>query len=364
MLSSITQLIIDPEKKEIYRITYKFRNMVMRSLNERFGIDFLKEYVPSCRAVIWSECQRLLRCDFEKADVKIGPIGAASLANHGHKWIIESVINICLLVLECNANEKHSGQASRFIKIINCPKCANKRQILCTKCEGAGRIITTSADEVRIPVLTDDFDQIECDLTTTLCPVCKGTGTIPCDCSDNYIFQIPRGAKPGYVIMARGARTNKIYYGILEQKIVSPRPNIAIYGLYRFYNMQNIPWIGAYADITLEYAESLIDLSHKIMAITWLILGAIIGKFIGSWQTGVVIGISVILGLAILSRYIFRPKIHTVIRRLIYIGLPIIGAFVGHFLALWQSGVTIGVIMSGVILAFFLIGDAINLKLR
>jgi len=47
----------------------------------------------------------------------------------------------------------------------------------------------------------------------------------------------------------------------------------------------------------------------------------------------------------------------------VYLATPIPGAFVGHFLSSWQSGAAIGGIMSGVLLAIFLIGEMINRKL-
>src|SRR5262245_39766315 len=80
-LSGIIQVVTDKAKKEIYDIACEFRDDVIDSLIRDQGEDIL-EWLPNYRSWIWTNCQRLLRCDFEKGDVKIGPIAAASLAEH------------------------------------------------------------------------------------------------------------------------------------------------------------------------------------------------------------------------------------------------------------------------------------------
>ena len=71
-ISHITQVLTDPAKKAIYEIACEFRDDVTRELLERFGQDF-SNAAPNYRESAWIRCQRLLRCDFQMADVKDRP---------------------------------------------------------------------------------------------------------------------------------------------------------------------------------------------------------------------------------------------------------------------------------------------------
>jgi hypothetical protein len=355
VLSNITQVIIDQKKREIYEITCEFRDQVIQSLANRFGNDFLKS-VPYCRRTTWLYCQRLLRCNFEKSDIKIGPGSATSLADHGQEWVIEDVVNSCLSVFQPSAEAKRLGCATITFQDTNCSKCSNLRWISCTECEGNGKI-RSNIDDFRIPVLVDDFDLIDDDFTTTECTTCKGTGHVPCDCRDNYTFQIPANAEPGSVIVGRGARTKKILYVILDHNVTSPRPTWELINVYQSFNLyKNLGWNGLEHGQTLEDVQATLNWIPWIGTIGWLLLGAMIGKYLGSWQTGAATSIVIPVALNIRMRHPFWNASASWIwtYSLIFVQSAF-GAIIGTLLSTWQIGATISGIMSAVFLAFIFI---------
>ncbi len=339
-LSSIAQVITDPEKKEIYAIACELRDSIRRVLTERFGGDFIRN-IQGCISAIWYECQELLRCDFAKGDVKMHPRGAVSISNRGLEWIIESICNRYLTVIARNTSEKGNSQVIRIVTILTCAKCDNSRQIPCSNCNGSGKIDSPADDA--IIAFVDNVQEAERYTPATLCNQCGGRGHIPCDCQDTYVFDVPRNALPGSVIIGRGNRTRKSCYGILDHTVVAPRPNHA---LYSFYRAQQSGWG---LDWTLEEAESQMKTVSVIMLIGSILFTALIGKFVGSWQTGGIIGAFPHLLLLVKIRYyLFSQRKWD---RLIWLvlsttGILILGAMTGHLLSTWRTGIILAGIVS------------------
>ena len=348
ILSGITQVITDPDKHKIYALVCKHRDLVMQSLIERFGDDFLKA-VPHCRRIIWSEYQTLLRCDFAKGSAQIGPRAAASIARRGQEWMIESITNHYLPLIQINENEKFTRRAIRTITTISCPQCENARQVSCEACEGAGRISARDEEE-SIPMFVDDFAKMDFGYNSEECSKCDGTGFIPCGCQDDYTFHMPRSVESGAVIIGDGQRTGKKNYAILERNVASPRPTWALLFIHYQYNLgKNLRW--GESDFTLEEAEKMLDHVRMISLIGPLIFGACVGKLFESWKTGLVASIPLVIGLRINQKFIFRSKIRKISAVMTVLVPPALGYWVGFSLSSAQSGLMIGGVISGSVIA-------------
>jgi hypothetical protein len=342
-ISGITQSIRTEEKRPFYEIACNFRDAVYGQLLRRFGSDFLRQ-APSCRAFIWSQCQRLLRCDFKKADVRIMPNGAASLARRGEEWIIESVVNAYLPLIDEASGR--GGRQSRRITFsdVTCLKCGNSRQVACPSCDGTGRI-SSGSDLGEVCVITDDPTSIIDKIAAIPCVDCGGSGTELCDCQDEYSFEIRPDTAAGTVLRGVGKRTGRKLYVIWKRKVVAPRPNMAIEVVYRCFGMSAA---GMECDWSLEEMESILKYSFKASGAFMILVSCLVGLLFGAWQAGVATGIVGSLFAAGLSRSRFRPRANKALR---YLALPAVlatGCLTALLFGPWQPGLWVGLVLAAV----------------
>ena len=355
-LGWVTQVITDPEKHKIYGIACRFRDDVLRSLDERYGDDF-SLVVSECPAAAWVECQNLLRCNFEKGDIKIGPRAAASLAAHGLEWVMEAVVNNRLNVLRCEEYEREAGSATRIITLLDCPDCGTSRWLSCKECGGSGRL---APDTEGPPVLVlagdvwaDDFDYLDEDEGEE-CPRCEGAGSLPCDCSDEYTFRVPRDAAAGAVLHGRGERTGKSCYVVLERPAATVRPYLTLIGIYQTYPIhKQFPELEA--DMTFEEAEAYTAKGYTACFLGLIVCGAVIGLFFGSWWVGALASLPLSVTSFINRRFLFRPKLQKTLMVSAVGMMPVVGMLAGYFTASWKSGLVIGGILSVIMLLMSLV---------
>lgn len=229
-ISAIGSVLRDETQREVYLIAREERDAILsRGLEPR-----LRAALPDLRTLVWEELQRLLRCDFDLPEVKIGPRGARSLASR-HEWIREAVINAAFPVLCATPSERQSGGAYRRLSRV------------------------------------------------TACVACGGTLAEDCDCNDTFLFDIPTGAAPGALLGAYGERTGRYDCMILDQAVVTPRPDTALRTLYGFW----VLGVDGGQDLTLEEAEAISRRSMRTFFIGYIVMGGLLGLPVGSWAAGV-----------------------------------------------------------------------------
>lgn len=357
-LGWVTQVITDPEKHKIYGIACRFRDAVLRSLDGRYGDDF-SLVVPKCQVVAWIECQNLLRCNFEKGDIKIGPTAAASLATHGLEWIMEAVVNNRLSVIRCDEYERKVGAATRIIALVNCPDCGTSRWLSCAECGGSGRLAPDTV-EPTVLVLADDFRAGDFEYLDKgeECPQCEGAGSLPCDCSDEYTFRVPRDAAAGAVLHGRGNRTGKSCYVLLERPTVTVRPYFTLFAIYHTYSI-NKQFPALEADMTFEEAEAYIAIGYIVWFSGLIVCGAVIGSFFGSWWVGALTGLPLSVVSLVNRQFFFRPNLQKALILSAVGMMPVVGMLAGYFIASWKSGLAIG----GTLSVFMLVVSLVFLRI-
>ena len=354
VLSCIAQVLTDPARARVYWIAYELRDAVLRALRDRFGDDWF-DFVPACVPVVWRECQRLLACRFEMADVKMGEQGAASLAGRGVEWVIESVVNQLLPVLA----PAPVGEATITLVRPRCWRCGGAREVCCEACGGTGTA-DWGADDLGVAVFADDLEDLDDldDDARPLCPECGGEGRIACDCVDDYTFAVPPDAAPGSVVMGLGERTNRMGYMVLERKVDSPRPHLALAVLYRMEQLGT--------EATLEQIEACRKLVGLFMVLAYVVPAAAVGALAGCWPTAVltaaVVGVvSYAGGARRLQRLFTRAARASRAPHAVLVLLPLgLGPLVGSLLSTWRAGLGAGAIVSATSLVLVLAGRRFN----
>lgn len=290
-LSGITQVVAVPEKREIFAICRDFRDQVLKGIEAKYGDASAR--LEGCKRQVWSCVQTLMRCDFEKADIKIGPAAAESLARNGQEWITKEVLNCMLCQLQPRDEERERGLMTRSVEFNVCRRCNTTRNVTCSHCEGQGKLVADEVLDDGPPILVDDPEEAHVDVFGTTCENCGGSGTVPCDCYDTYRFGFRPDSPAGTVIVGRGHRTGQKMLAILDHPVPGERPAGALVGVHMFYNMsQNLKWD---MDVTLEDAEeNFVNVRgwHQAIgcAILCAFLGLLGGGVCGEWGAGILTG--------------------------------------------------------------------------
>lgn len=347
LVSGIAQAVGDADKRKIYDIACSFRDGVILHLADRF--ERFAEAAPACHETAWNECQRILRCDFEKGEVKIGANAAASIADHGVPWIAAAVIQNLVTVIAFSDEQKQAGRAHYWITERHCARCAGTHYAPCPVCQGM-------VPENLIPVLADHPEN--------LCQFCNGRKVVPCDCQDLYDFSLPPGVQPGAVVTGCGERTGKTCYAIVDRHVPISRPVMALLVVY-----QGCEYWGrvfpAMADISLDEAMFMLRQGAKTMALLFILLSGIAGVLAGSWLTGIAVGIAMLGEFSLLHKYQFHPKFSRARRFGLLFFLPVaLGTLAGYILSTWKIGAIIGSVLSTASLLFILLAVAVEHRAR
>lgn len=385
-IGEAVQLLTFSEKRAIYEIACQFRDGVLDELRSQFGdcIDDPRQFV---RKNVWTSIVQFLR--IEGGDAKIGPRGAASIARKGRQWVIEEALSqFCNL--EFSDDELRLGRAEKGIMFRTCDKCATTRRMECTTCKGVGSVADEAASQLSFlvdrPTMNKGGEQ---SAPRVACVKCDGTGSLPCDCDDLFVFKIPDSAKTGAFLLGKGRRTNCSNIAILGHPVYTERPSVALSEVYRRYNFARNQGLeldvygrfgglaydaplDAFLDNTSEEFLGGISLTYMFVIPVLVLLvsggiGALIGLFLHKvlWAS--------VAGMMSLVPYCLYSVGSTSFRKL-YVLLntkscwgrmasfyaywfavvagPPVAALFGHFTHNWQLGLGVGGTASAVVIVF------------
>lgn len=285
-LSGITQVVAVPDKREIFTICCDFRDQVLRDLEAKYGDAAAR--LEGCKRQVWSGIQRLMRCDFEKADIKIGPVAAESIAANGRGWIITETLNRILRQLKPGVEQRERGVFDGIVKDRTCERCKTTRKVACSHCRGQGKIVDDEILDDGPPMLVDDPEEAQIDVFGANCGNCGGTGTVPCDCYDTYRFEFRPDTPAGAVVVGRGLRTGRTTLAILDYPVAGKRPTELLKQLHLRYNMSQR--LKCDMDTSFEEVEDVYTFLMWCGAIPLGLLGGMVGLLgggvCGEWVAG------------------------------------------------------------------------------
>ncbi|MCS7304449.1 MAG: tetratricopeptide repeat protein [Thermoguttaceae bacterium] len=228
-ISAVAHVLIAQDKRTVYEALQTLRDGVVESLQRQYGSEFL-EQIPDLRRQIWKECCKLMRFDLGCSTLLVGPQGAASLAEVGVQWIVETVVfQTVNLVVSILPSEKAIGVAVRYVWYAECPRCGAKQPVLCRLKE---RISPAEQKPSLLPAEVD-FDESRYTLDWNKCTYCSETLGPPVDWDDIYRFPIFPSADAGQLLRGRGQRTGKSLFAFNERYPPHPRPHPALHIFYQ-----------------------------------------------------------------------------------------------------------------------------------
>ena len=132
-----------------------------------------------------------MRFDVRYSELLIGPIGAASLAVEGEKWIGDELITSHLSVVATSTQEDRNQIAVREIWYARCSRCDHTLPVICAR-RGVDPAIHAGRspdDELPAKFVAEDYSY-----SLPCCPKCGNGLCEPSDYDDTYTFATSQDA--------------------------------------------------------------------------------------------------------------------------------------------------------------------------
>lgn len=237
-VTAVANVLNNHDRKAVYRVLRDSCDRIYTRLGDRCGTEVF-EAIPDCRCAIWRLCCELLRFDLDQTELLVGPKGASSLAERCDDWIIESLAESRLMVLNCTSEELLTGSATRELWHAECPACGRTRDVLC-------RMVDRPNDGSALPA--DELEAARYDYEPLPCPSCRAESADPSEYEDTYTFDFSAGSLGGRVVRGQGMAMCLSVYAILSGLPTSACPP---HLLEQFYSLQQDG-----EDVSIESVEA------------------------------------------------------------------------------------------------------------
>jgi hypothetical protein len=212
-VTTVANVLTNRRRKAIYEILCRLRDRICQMMADRYGREF-REAIPDYRAAVWGICCELLRFGLDQSDIVVGPRGAASLAERGRDWVIESLLKSRLVVLKCTKEESREGAATREVWYTECPVCHGWRRIACRR-KRPGKLRFAGGSGI-VKVLDLGFKRFDYDYHVPSCPDCRAKGVDPSVLDGTYTFRFDSHSPPGTLLRGEGDRSEKALYAVMD----------------------------------------------------------------------------------------------------------------------------------------------------